>query len=108
MNTLAPERFEMNSIERYTILVAYVGMTALWFKTSQFAAVTVIDALAVGYGLAWAAVAAQIVLAGIAAIVYLISRGAREERPYQAALLSLGVSVLASGLAWAIMAWAAR
>lgn len=108
MTTAAPATSDLTGGQRYTILAAYLAASILWWKTVQFATVTILNALTVGYGIVWAAIAAQLAIAGVVVIIYITVRGRDSGHLYGAALGSLGVSLFSSGLAWAVMAWALR
>lgn len=108
MTIAAPVETELTGVQRYTILVSFLASAYIWFKTAQFAAVAVLHSFAVGYGYVWATVAAEVVVAGVALTIYFVTKGAATGRMYRAALGTLGLSILACGIAWAVMTWAVR
>lgn len=108
MTIAVPTETELTGVQRYTILVAFLTSAFVWFKTAQFTTVAVLHSFAVGYGYVWATIAAEVVVAGIALTIYFVTKGAATGRMYRAALGTLGLSILASGITWAVMTWAVR
>lgn len=92
----------------YTAIVFYLTALVLGWKACQFATVSVLQSISTGYGIVWAILAVQLILAGFGGALFFIFRGRDTgRRDLGAAGVALTVAIVAAA-AWLIMSIALR
>lgn len=92
----------------YTAVVFYLTALVLGWKASQFATVSVLQSISTGYGIVWAILSVQLILAGFGGSLYFIFLGRDTgQRDLGAAGVTLTAAIVTAA-AWFIMTVALR
>lgn len=92
----------------YTTVLFYLTALVLGWKASQFATVAVLQSIGTGYGIVWAILGVQFILAGFGGALYFIFLGRDTgQRDLGAAGVALTAAIVTAA-AWLIMTVALR
>ena len=93
----------MTGWQRYTTVAFYLTALLLGWEAAQFATVSVLHSISIGYGIVWAILSGQLILAGFGVTLFFLFLGRNEGRSDLGAAGVALTSAIVACSTWLVM-----